>query len=112
MPEKAITRKQQKALHLLFSFVAKEYENAGYDLRKLLNMFPVIDVPVQQKHIKEIWRAAQIEQVGEESTKFIDTDDINKVYETFNRYVAQAGIHVPFPSLESLYYKSRKELGL
>jgi len=108
---KQISDQQRKAMHLLFAFVAKEYENAGYDLHKLLTEFPAVHVPVQTKHIKEIWRAAQIEQTGIESTENAGAH-IDAVYETFNRYVAGAGIHVPFPSLESLYKKSRKQIGL
>lgn len=108
---KPITEQQRKALHLLFAFVAKEYEAAGYDLHKLLTEFPAIHVPIQTKHIKEIWRAAQIEQTGIESTENAG-NHLTEVYETFNRHVAQAGIHVPFPSLESLYNKSRRQIGL
>jgi len=103
---------QRKSLHLLFDFTAKEYDAAGYGLMKLLEEFPMIDVPLTGKHIKEIWRIAQIEHTGKESTQDLTTDEINQVYDIFNRYIALAGIHVPFPSLESLYNKTRKELGL
>jgi len=111
--QKSTTSDQQrKSMHLLFTFVAKEYDAAGYGLMKLLEEFPTIDVPVNSKHVKEIWRAAQLEHTGKESTNDLTTQEINEVFDIFNRHVALAGIHVPFPSLETLYNKTRKELGL
>ena len=107
-----ITTQQRKALHLFFSFVAKEMQDAGLDKRTVITHFPAIDMPVTGKDVKEIWRLAQIEHTGKESTNDLNTQDINEVWELMNRYVALMGIHVPFPSLESLYNKSRKDLAL
>lgn len=109
---KPMTRQQQKALHLYFTFVANEMQKAGMDVRAILKHFDSIDIPVNQKHVKEIWRTAQRAHLGKESTTELETKEVDEVWELMNRYLAMMGIHVPFPSLESLYNKNRKDLGL
>ena len=106
--EKQRTLTQNSALHKYFELVATKLNDAGLDIPTLLAQYPIIDIPWSKKTVKEIlWRKSQIEELGKVSTTKLSTKDVDKVYDTLNRYLAQAGIHEPWPSLEEL---SKKEI--
>lgn len=59
--------------------------------------------PIDEAFMKEVWRAIQFTQTGKRSTTELETDEVNRVYETFNRFLADNyGVHCPFPSMEML----------
>jgi len=57
--------------------------------------------------VKEyLWRATQKVMLTKESTTELTTDEITKVYEVINRFMAENhGVSVPFPSIEELMLK-------
>ena len=94
--EKQRTLQQNKALHLLFEMLAEELNEKGLDMRKTLK--PSKDM------VKEyIWRPIQKAQLGKKSTTERTTKDIDKVFETINRFLGEKHkVHVPFPSIEEV----------
>ncbi len=107
--EKQRTTRQNKALHQLFGMIAKELNNAGLDMRRTLK--PEIDIPWSTDTVKNyLWRPIQEAQLGKESTTELTTKDIDKVYNTMNRFFGEKlHVHVPFPSIEELI-EYQKEL--
>lgn len=104
--EKPITRKQQNALYKYFDIVAESLNNAGFDIHAKL---PPIDISWNKITVKEIlWRATQKIELGKESTKDLTTGEVDKVFNTLNRYLAENfGISEPFPSIEEIMVKQR-----
>lgn len=97
------TETQNNALHLWFSLLAQEFNDAGYSVQLILK--EKIDLEWDEKKIKELlWRPAQEAILGKRSTtKLRKQEDIDKVYEHLNRHLAEKFfIHVPFPNKEQL----------
>jgi len=109
--EKIRTDKQNKALHLYFTHLAEELNNAGYDMRKTLK--PSVDIPWNSKTVKEfLWRPVMKAQLGKESTTDLTTKEIDLVFETITRHFAEKfGISVAFPSIEELMMENRLKIG-
>jgi hypothetical protein len=105
--EKPRTLKQNGALHLLFSQLADELNNAGLDMRKTLK--PTIDIPWSGDSIKEyLWRPIMKAQVGKESTTELSTKDIDQVFDTINRHLGEKfGLTINFPSIETIINNNR-----
>lgn len=98
MDEKQRTLLQNRSLHKYFTLLADELNNAGLDMKHVLT----VDIPWGPDTVKQwIWKPVQKEQLLKESTTEITTAEVNKVYETVNRLMAEKfQIHVPFPSDE------------
>jgi hypothetical protein len=95
------TTQQNKALHLFFTHLAEELNNAGLDMRKTLK--PEVSIPWSSKTVKEyLWRPIQKAQLGKESTKDLETVEIDKVFETLTRHLGEKfGLELEFPSIEA-----------
>ena len=92
------TLQQNKSLHKYFDLLANELNDEGLDMKKVIT----VDVPWSAETIKEwIWKPVQKAQLLKESTTEMTTAEVNKVYETVNRLMAEKfGVSVPFPSDE------------
>lgn len=101
------TLRQNRALHLLFTQMAQELNDAGLDMRKTLK--PGVDIPWSGKTIKEyIWRPIMKAQLGKESTTEMTTKDIDRVFETILRHLGEKfGVTIEFPSIETLVMNER-----
>lgn len=93
---------QNSALHLWFTQLAEELNAAGYDMRQVIRQD--IEIPWTPYSVKEyLWRPVQRAQLGKKSTTQLDTLDIDRIYEILNKTIGErTGIHVPFPSIETL----------
>lgn len=101
--EKQRTTQQNKSLHKLFGEIATELLNAGVERRTIVEDLDSYSVPIDPSFVKEIWRAIQYSQTLKTSTKDLTTAEIDRVHETFNRFMADNyAIHIPFPSMEAL----------
>src|SRR5262245_52259127 len=101
------TKVQNRALHLLFTKIAEELNAEGYDVRLVLQVIAEngIDMYWSKELVKELlWRRIQIKYLGKKSTTELDsTGEITEIYDMLNKFLGeQFGIHVPFPSEESL----------
>jgi hypothetical protein len=106
--EKTRTDQQNRALHLFFTQLAVELNNAGLDMRKTLK--PEVDIPWSGDTIKEfLWRPIMLAQIGKESTRDLTTKEIDQVFDTINRHLGEKfGLHIDFPSIDTLILKQRE----
>ncbi len=102
--EQPRTEQQNKAMHLYFEQVAQALNDAGLSIEQVLQNF-TMELNWNKDSVKEIlWRTAQKRIVGKHSTTELNKrEDITRVYEAVNRFLAKLGIHVPFPSMEAGY---------
>jgi hypothetical protein len=100
------TDQQNRAMHKFFELVAAELNDAGLSIEEVLQNF-TMELDWNKDTVKEIiWKTAQRRLLGKESTRTLNKqDDITRVYEAVNRFLAQLGIHVPFPTYEQLGFK-------
>jgi len=95
------TLKQNAALHVYFGLVAETLNLAGLDMRAVLK--PEIQIPWSIMSVKEyMWRPIQKIQLQKNSTTELTKRDIDLVYDTMNRALAEHGVHEPFPSIEEI----------
>ena len=100
------TDQQNKALHLYCELVAAALNDAGLSMEQVLQNF-TMEVEWTKDSVKEIiWRTAQRRFLGKTSTTELNKhDDITRVYEIVNRFLAKLGIEsIPFPSHEPGYW--------
>jgi len=102
------TDAQNRALHLLFTQLAEQLNDMGFDMRKTLK--PEIDIPWNGKTIKEyLWRPIMKAQLGKESTTELTTKEIDEVFDTINRHLGEKfGVNISFPSIDSLMFNQLK----
>lgn len=99
LPKSNRTLQQNKSLHKYCELVADELNEAGFDIKIAIKA----DVPWNKDRVKDLWwRELQKAQFGKKSTTQLTTLEIQQVYETMNRSLAGLGIHIAWPSLESL----------
>lgn len=102
--DKKRTDRQNNSLHLYFQLLADELNAGGFDMRKVIR--EGIDIPWSAYNVKEqLWRPVQEAQLGKESTTKLTTKEIDVIYDTVNRVIAErTGVHVAFPSIENINY--------
>ena len=94
------TLAQNRALHLYCKNVSQALNSAGYDMKKVIKA----DVPWTPLQVKElIWRPIQKALLRKESTTNLSKSEVNKVFETVSKLLAERfGIVVEFPSIERI----------
>ena len=94
------TTTQNRALHLLFSELAKELNDRGLDMRTVLK--PGIDIPWTTETVKEhLWKKIQKIAVNKESTSELSGQEIDLIFMILNKHLGEKfGIHLSFPSDE------------
>lgn len=97
-PEKIRTVLQNRSMHKYFEELAIELNNAGITMQALIEE---LHIDHTKESVKSIWRAIAKAKYGKESTTELTTKEIDEVYEEFNRLVANFGIHIAWPSIES-----------
>lgn len=103
------TLKQNAALHLMFTHLADELNQTGWDMRKTLK--PAVDIPWTPQTIKEyLFKPIMQAQLQKKSTTELTTVEIDKVVDTLTRHLGQTtGVTVEFPSIESILRKQDLE---
>lgn len=94
------TLRQNKALHKYFELLAEELTLAGFDMKRTLK--ESVDIPWNGATVKEhLWKPIQNAQLMKPSTTELTTKEIDTIYDTLNRHLAEkTGVHVDFPSSE------------
>lgn len=93
------TKAQNRAIHLALTHLADKLNESGLDMRRTLKQD--VEIPWNGKTAKEyLWRPIQQAQLGKESTTELTTKEVNDVFETLARYLAEKhGLVVEFPSI-------------
>ena len=102
------TEQQNRALHLYCRQVADALNGAGLDIEQVLKN-TTMEIEWTKDSVKEIlWRTAQKRALGKQSTTELNKqEDITRVYEIINRFLAKLGIEsIPFPSHEIGHWDS------
>ncbi len=99
--EKQRTLLQNRALHLYFTHLAEELNGAGLEMKAVLAAKDV-DVPWTGATIKEVvWKPVMEAQLGKKSTTEMTSKDIDSVFETLTRHLAQKfDLVVDFPNID------------
>jgi hypothetical protein len=108
--EKKRTPQQNRAMHLAFKLLADRLNDAGFDMKKTLK--PEIAIPWTEESIKEhLWRPVQIALFNKQSTAELTTKEIDPIYETLIKFLAQKHLidGVPFPSIEEIIFQQNYE---
>lgn len=89
---------QNKAMWKYFELLAKELNDSGLEMRKVLK--PEIEIPWTKQSIHDhLWMPIQKAMMNKTSTTELDTSDPSEVYNVLSRHLSQTfGISVEFPS--------------
>ena len=100
--EKKRTGPQNNSLHLWLTQLAKELNDAGFDLKSITR--EGYKIPCTMNNLKEeIWRPTQISLFGKKSTTKVSTTQIQEIYLVIDKAISErTGVHVEWPSIESL----------
>lgn len=107
-PIKKRTLTQNKAIHLWFTMMANELNNAGLDMRKVLK--PGVSIPWTPESFKEnIFKPVLKIYKNKNSTTEMTTKEIDELLEIIVRHLGETqGFESPeFPSIESLMSKQQ-----
>lgn len=96
------TLAQNASIHLYLTQVATELEREGHTLQDIVQKITKVEITPTMHNLKEVvWREIQKAQLGKESTTFLTKHEVDKIYETMNKWLGTYfEIHIPFPSLE------------
>ena len=97
--DKTRSKPQNSALHLYCTNLGLAFNDAGYDMTKVLTHHASIPWDRKGFNVKEkIWRPVQDALCQELSTAKVSTKDYPKIYETVNRFTAEKmGISIDWP---------------
>jgi len=96
------TTKQNRALHLWYTLLAKRMVQQGLDMRKVLE--PSIEITPTKDLVKNyIWRPVQIAKFEKVSTTQINHEELQEIYNDVDKHFLQEHkIFIPFPSIENI----------
>lgn len=94
---------QNRALHLWFRELADAMNDAGFEQQ--ITIGPSVDVPWSPVTAKILFKKIGAAQFNQPKTSEMTSSEVSATAETMNRFLAGAGIHVPFPSQEEIQNK-------
>jgi hypothetical protein len=101
------TDQQNKALHKFFELVSDEMNEQGIGISTIMDSLKEgVDIFPTPEFIKEVWRLFQKALLKKESTTQLTTDEIDKIYELFTKWLGEKfGIYIQFPSETNPVYQ-------
>lgn len=101
--KKKRTNKQNAALHLYFKYISDALTELGQEFTYEGVKGMDISMPYNPEIVKEFfWRPIQRTLFDKESTTELNTKEIDKIIDIVNKFFAEKGIDIVFPSYESL----------
>lgn len=102
------TAQQNKALHKYFELLAEALNDAGYEMKEVLAVKEV-DIPWTKDTVKSVlWKPIQDAMFHVEHTSDLEKILVDDVYRVLDRHISiNFGVHVPWPSEESLLDEKR-----
>ena len=95
---------QNRALHLYWSMISEQMNNAGYT-EPLQIRDEIVQVYYTPESIKEFWRKCQLYMFEIKSTTKINTEQINKLIDICSFHYGNQGVYVEFPNWQSFMIK-------
>lgn len=96
--ERQRTLAQNRALHKMFEILADELNDCGMYINKVIKM----EAPWNADRVKElILREVQKTMTGKTSTTKITTKEIDEIFEVIHKALAEKGVEIFFPSIQS-----------
>ena len=98
------TLTQNRAFHLYFTMVAVQLNNSGLYINTLIKEDKYkADIDWSGDLVKnQLWRPIMEAILDKKSTTQLEKAEVDRVYNTLNRYLSGMGISVPFPNREKL----------
>jgi len=94
---------QNRALHLFFEHISNQLNEMGNTFHYTGLKGIEIECRYTANLVKEmIWRPIQIALFEKESTTKLTTHEMNEIITILNKFFADKGIYLPFPSIESM----------
>ena len=100
--EKERTLKQNDCMWQYFADVSRECNNAGKTIPIVVKAFEEHGLDATPKFIEILWRTIIFEKYGYKSTTQMSTIEATETYEEMNRGLASMGLHVEWPSWDSV----------
>lgn len=96
------TLAQNRAFHLYFTMVAVQLNNSGLYINTLIKEDKYkADIDWSGDLVKnQLWRPIMEAILDKKSTTQLEKAEVDRVYNTLNRYLSGIGISVPFPNRE------------
>ncbi len=95
------TTKQNSALHKYFEFIATELNELGMEFQYQGIKGMNISLRYTPELVKDfIWRPIQIALYEIQSTKDLDTKQMNDIIDILIKYFGERGIEIAFPCIE------------
>tara|TARA_R110000782_G_C14619267_1_gene393049 strand:+ start:191 stop:601 length:411 start_codon:yes stop_codon:yes gene_type:complete len=95
--------KQNRALHKLFVIMCEQLNELGMEFQYTGVKGSAMSVMYTPTIVKDLfWRPIQLALFGIESTKDINTEQINKIVDVISKFFGERGVVVEFPSIEQL----------
>lgn len=99
MQEDIRSLQQNKSMHLWFEQIADALNDAGIEKKLTVG---TVDVPWSRETVKMIFKKIAFAQLRKFKTSQMTREEFGKVQETMNRFLAEQGLYIPFPSIEAL----------
>lgn len=98
------TLTQNRAFHLYFTMVAVQLNNSGLYINTLIKEDKYkADIDWSGDLVKnQLWRPIMEAILDKKSTTQLEKAEVDRVYNTLNRYLSGLGISVPFPNRDKL----------
>lgn len=99
---------QNNAMHKYFELLAQALNDAGYDMKVMIELAPKMSADWTKTAVKEkIWKEFQDAMLSKKSTTKLETEEVSKIYENVNRRISElTGVTVPFPSMNQMLNES------
>ena len=97
------TSKQNRALHLYFSFISNELNELGMEFNYKGLSLNDLSSRYTSEIVKEfIWRPIQVSLFNVKSTSKINTKQMNEIIDVITKFFANKGVTLDFPNIETL----------
>jgi len=100
---KTRSNSQNSALHLYFTHLSRELNKLGITHEYKGISGQEMETPFNELLVKEfIWRPLQVHLFKKESTTKLTTQEMNEIITVLNKFFADRGVYISFPSIETL----------
>jgi hypothetical protein len=106
LTEKQRTALQNRCMWKYFEEVARECQNAGISPQVFIKAF---SVDVTKRMVEDAWRAIIELKYGHSSTTQLTSRETSETYEEMNRGLSSLGLHVEWPSWDSVIYRENNK---